>query len=549
MGSLTASQRSHTEEGEGAPQAYRLFMLLALCVPLYVIGLGSISLTDSDEVFYAESAREMIASHSWLTPLIFGARQFEKPPLFYWLLITSFKMFGINAVSARLVSALFGTIGVLWTYILLKRVLSERVSFYSALVLGTSLFYVAVSRFVVTDMVFSVFVALSLYYFYLWYKLKSDSILISFGFFAGLAVLTKGPLGMAIALATIIVFFGLTRDIGRIRSFLFNRWWFIFLAVSLPWYLYATLRYGREFLWEFFVRDNLHRLLYAEHQALGEWYFYPAVIAVGFLPWTGYLAALGRNFKRYRDEYFFFLAWAGVVFLLTGLARSKLSGYILPLFPPVAVLIGIALDSLVEKTRLTTAVGILQIGFAVAVCAPLPLLVKSYPDVYAHAFLSASILSLTLAAAGLLLLRGRTRYAFRAIVVGTMLFVPITVHTIPPALETAFSNSDLKEVVDRYHYSGKVIVCNKAYMRGAYFFTGNPVVVIDTKKNPFWSALPLRVIADDSEVSDFFRGEETVLCVLQRSDVERLNRIFSHTRVQQVIHQNGERFVVASKRL
>ena len=182
-------------------------ILLILCGVLYFWGVKHIALTDPDEVFYAETAQEMISHHNFLTPFIFEHPQFEKPPLFYWLLIGSFQLFGITTFAARLIPAIFGIIGILGTYFFLRKIFKDRVAFYSSFILATGLLYFSLSRGVLTDIVFSVFVTFSLYSFYLWYKFKqdkpalsADGYLMLFGAFCALSVLTKGPLGIIFSL-------------------------------------------------------------------------------------------------------------------------------------------------------------------------------------------------------------------------------------------------------------------------------------------------------------------------------------------------------------
>ena len=171
-----------------------VLILIVCCLFLYFIGCTSINLTDPDEVFYSETAKEMLVSNSVLTPLIFGKPQFEKPPLFYWLLMVSFKVFGITTFAARLVPALVGMIGVLGTYFFMRKIFSGSISFYAALFLSTAFLYFGLSKTVITDIVFSVFAALVLYAFYLWYRFKKETYIVLFMIFLSLAMLTKGPL-------------------------------------------------------------------------------------------------------------------------------------------------------------------------------------------------------------------------------------------------------------------------------------------------------------------------------------------------------------------
>jgi hypothetical protein len=93
-----------------------LFLIIVLCVlSLFTLMIGNdgVSLTHPDEVFYNQTAKEMIAHRSWLTPYLFGQPQFEKPILTYWLLIVAIKIFGLTAFAARFMPSLFGILGVL----------------------------------------------------------------------------------------------------------------------------------------------------------------------------------------------------------------------------------------------------------------------------------------------------------------------------------------------------------------------------------------------------------------------------------------------------
>jgi hypothetical protein len=130
---------------------------------------------------------------------------------------------------------------------------------------------------------------------------------------------------------------------------------------------------------------------------------------------------------------------------------------------------------------------------------------------------------------------------------GFSLFVLVTMLTIPQKLEAAFTNRDLTAIVNEYQYAGKPVVSDKLYARGVYFYSRNPVVVMDVSKNPFWSAHPLPVLSKDDEVIEFFDDKAVVLCVLREEGVERLARLFARLREQRVIRHRGDRFVVISK--
>lgn len=526
-----------------------VLILVACCLFLYFIGCTSINLTDPDEVFYSGTAKEMLANNSILTPLIFGKPQFEKPPLFYWLLMVSFKVFDINTFAARLVPALFGTIGVLGTYFFMRKIFNSCVSFYAALFLSAAFLYFGLSKTVITDIVFSVFAAFVLYAFYLWYRFKKEIYVVLFMISLSLAMLTKGPLVIVLSFSAIILFLILAKDIKALRAFLLNAYWLIFLVLGCGWFVYASLKYGREFTWEFFVRDNWHRIIYAEHPHSDKWYFYPAVIIGGMLPWTAYLLLLGKGFKKYKNEYMFFISWICTTFIIFTLAHSKLASYILPLFPAICCILAISLDSHVNKSKAVTAAGIINILLGAAPLIALPFIAKSFPVLFKPIFLGMSLFFVFMAAGGIFFILRKFRQAVLLNVAALAAFLIAGVFTVPNRLETAFSDQGLSEIVRQYDYRGKTILCSKIYVRGVYFYTGNPVTVLNMgNKNPFWSRHPLDVISTEAEMVSFFSNKEKVLCILTEEGMERVNELFGKSRKNTLISDNLDRTVVLSEK-
>lgn len=526
-----------------------VLILIVCCLFLYFIGSTSINLTDPDEVFYSDTAKEMLANNSVLTPLIFGKPQFEKPPLFYWLLMASFKVFGINTFAARLIPALIGMIGVLGTYFFMRKVFNGSISFYAALLLSTAFLYFGLSKTVITDIVFSVFAAFTLYAFYLWYRFKKEIYIVLFMIFLSLAMLTKGPLVVILSLAAIIPFLAVTKDLKALRPFLLNPYWIIFLALGCSWFIYAALIYGREFTWEFFVRDNWHRILYAEHPHSDRWYFYPAVVIGGIFPWTAYLLLMGKGFKRYKNEYIFFISWICATFIILTFAHSKLASYILPVFPAICCALAISLDSLTGRSKMMLPAGIVNILLGITALAALPFIAKEYPDLSKPLFLSLLLLFIFISAGGIFLIRGRFKQAIFLNIAGMAAFLLAGVFTVPNKLETAFSDQGLSQIVRQYDYQGKTILCAKIYVRGVYFYTGNPVTVLNLgSKNPFWSKHPLDVISTEEEMTSFFNSEEKVLCVLTDKGMEKVNELFGKSRKNTVISNNLKRVVVLSEK-
>src|SRR5512141_1868010 len=93
-----------------------LLGLLLLAGTLFFFQLGATGLFDADEPAYAGAAREMLERGDWVTPYFNGQPRFDKPILFYWLILLSYRVFGITEFAVRFWSALagLGLVVLLW---------------------------------------------------------------------------------------------------------------------------------------------------------------------------------------------------------------------------------------------------------------------------------------------------------------------------------------------------------------------------------------------------------------------------------------------------
>ena len=91
------------------------FLFLAVAA-FYLYGLGAAPLVGPDEPRYAQVAREMLARHDFVTPTLGGLPWFEKPPLLYWMMMASYRVFGVSEFSARLGPAICGLLTALFVY-------------------------------------------------------------------------------------------------------------------------------------------------------------------------------------------------------------------------------------------------------------------------------------------------------------------------------------------------------------------------------------------------------------------------------------------------
>jgi len=336
-------------------EAHFIVILALISACLFLVGLGAMPLTDPDEVFYAETAKEMLARGELLTPYIFGKPQFEKPPLYYWSVITGFRALGVNAFAARVSSGIFGILGVIGVYFLGKLLINKRTGFFAGLILATSVMYIAIARACVTDMLLLVLILYTFLFFFYGYKAtlgKTKWYLLSF-VFVGLAVLAKGPIGIFFPAAIIGIFLLATRQVKRIREIPIFWGTLLLLAVALPWYILMYRVHGKEFIDVFFGFHNITRFLEPEHAIGDVFYYYVPVLFAGFAPWSaivplGMWQALRERISETRKAGIFFIVWTLVIFIFFSFSRTKLPTYIFPLYPALAILAGRTIDVFLE---------------------------------------------------------------------------------------------------------------------------------------------------------------------------------------------------------
>jgi 4-amino-4-deoxy-L-arabinose transferase-like glycosyltransferase len=330
-------------------------LLLAACaLLLFFGGLGAFPLLEPDEGRYAEIPREMLALQDFVTPRLNGVLYFEKPPLYYWLNAAALSVLERPEVACRLASAFFGLAGVGLAWALGRSIGGRRTALRSAVILGTSPLWLALSRADIIDMTLSFFLSATLVCFWLAQereKGEPGERLAWYGMFlaAALATLTKGLIGFVIPGAVIFFYLLFAR---RWRLLLRVPWIggvALFLLVAAPWHVLAARR-NPDFLWFYFVHEHFLRYATPEANRRAPFWYFAAILALGLLPWSGLLPAAGRLFRcgagRLRDRpgLIFLACWAGFVFLFFSASQSKLVPYILPAFPPLAVLIALGLE-------------------------------------------------------------------------------------------------------------------------------------------------------------------------------------------------------------
>jgi 4-amino-4-deoxy-L-arabinose transferase-like glycosyltransferase len=326
-------------------------LLVAGTAIFYLARLGLAGLYDPNEGMYAEIPREMVLLGDWLTPRFNFIRYFEKPPLLYWLTAIAYQLFGITEFSARLATALAATLGVGIVYGIGRDLWGRRAGLLSGLILATSFGYFIFSRIILTDMLFTALLAAT--FWGILRGLLSETprripVLLAYAAM-GLAILTKGLIGLVFPVLTLGSFFLLTREWRLVRRLELLRGGAVFLAVTAPWHILVGLK-NPGFFWFYFVNEHLLRFVGRRHlldYAPMPLYAFLIMVLVWTFPWSVFLpVALRRSWHRLRGTrpeergLLFILLWAASVIGFFALTPSRLEYYSLPAFPALALVVG-----------------------------------------------------------------------------------------------------------------------------------------------------------------------------------------------------------------
>jgi 4-amino-4-deoxy-L-arabinose transferase-like glycosyltransferase len=289
----------------------------------------------------------MSATGDFIVPHYNGQPFYDKPPIVYWMQTLCIRALGVNSLAVRLPSAIMALLLVAFTVYLTTKLFSYRAGIFTGFTLACCLLTTGLARMAILDMAFTLMLALSLGLFILTYvdKIPRWGYLLSWVGLA-LSVMTKGPAGAVIIGLTIIVFLAIRRDLRTLLHAYPVQGILITLVIALPWYLAANAATNGDFLKEFVFHQNLARAMGKDFQHNGNLLYYVPVFLAGFLPWSIFLPASIKSWVKYdsseiRTASQFMTVWIAVIFILFSVIVSKLPGYIFPIYPAAAVLVGV----------------------------------------------------------------------------------------------------------------------------------------------------------------------------------------------------------------
>lgn len=354
---------------------WSLFAVFVIAT-LYLLGVRT--LVPPDEGRYAEMAREMFVSGDWVTTRLNGIKYFEKPPLQTWMNALSFTVFGLGEWQARLWTGLCGILGVILTGYTGTKVFGPRAGFYAALVLGSCFYWVACSQIDSLDMGLSGMMTIALCALLLAQRddaTASERRNWMLACWAGMAlsVLSKGLIGLVLPGAVLVLYTLFTRDWNLWGRLHLVNGLLVFLAIAAPWFVLVGMR-NPEQPYFFFVHEHWNRFFLKEHHREQVWYIFFVLAAVGMVPWVGVLLQSLRlgvqpDKGRFRPR-LMLLIWAVFILLFFTKSNSKLPGYILPIFPALALLVANYLEIGTRRSRTLTAGSMSLVGVMLMATVP-----------------------------------------------------------------------------------------------------------------------------------------------------------------------------------
>lgn len=323
-------------------QSVRIFVLVLL---IQCIGIFDHSLWTPDEPREAEIVREMSISGDYLIPHFAGMPFLEKPPLYYTVSVIAYKVFGsFSPEAGRIASLLFALAALLIVYSTAQRIYSDEASALATLVLSTFPLFFLVSHKMLVDVGLVFFITAAMCSFLLAYKGLFPAGMKIFWVSVALAFMTKGIIGLALPGAGVCLFLLWQKDMGFIKKAWVIQGSLLVLGVMLVWGWILFLKGGEDFLYKFYVYNQIGRFIPNETIYHGghvrPFYFYFKDVPVQTLPWSILLIPALAITRPIKDTERFLFSWLLGGLLVLSIASTKREIYFLPMYPALAIIIG-----------------------------------------------------------------------------------------------------------------------------------------------------------------------------------------------------------------
>ena len=520
----------------------RVLLLVSLCVLTFFVGLGRPAITDSDEAYYAEAAKEMVDRGDWVTPHYNEQYRFEKPVLYYWLAALGFLLAGATELAARFPSALAGLALVLTTYACARRWYDQDTGWLAGAITATSFGYVAVAHQALPDLLLACFISLGT-----WAALvalvaprpagtdpsRRGWLLLSGAALAG-GLLTKGPVGLAlpaIVVGPLAVWRcwsarsshpdGL-RGLGTRLLLDVSLLTLVCLLLAAPWFAMMTVTHGVTYLDRFFIDENVYRFATERYNAPRPLWYYLPILFAGLLPWSPLMLVwwrpirrLAQRARRVHPVEVWLVVWALAPLLFFSLSIGKQPRYILPMLPPLAVLLARAVSRQLAwsglhragrpRDRLLAVGGVISGLVVVLLGASVYRAQSLLPGVSAGAVLTgAGLLAVSGLTVAIVAVSSRQRLIPPAIVLASV----VSTLTVQYVVLSRSGPEPVEQMAALVRAAGPAHVPYgryRVFVRNLLFYTGRPHVDLVSVE----------------QVRAFLGSTEPVLCVIGEADLRQ----------------------------
>ncbi len=297
------------------------------------------------------------------------------------------RFFGVNEFAARLPNALAALVGVVAVYYFALRVFDLKRAIISGVVLFTSALYPIMAQVLTTDMLLTSTIMVAFFAFFLHWRDGGRWCWLMYVAMA-LGTLTKGPVALAIPLIVGAVFLAWEGDWrGTLGRFHVIPGLALIAAVCAPWFVAISIRQP-DFIDFYIIGEHFRRVFDASYSHGEPFYYYLPVIFAGTLPWSIVALVVPWRALAPNPARRFCVIAATTVFIIFSIASAKLIPYVLPVWAPLAVVLGDGIAGLTEidmNRRGLIALGLLLIIagaglitiaiFAAQFSSPYPILV------------------------------------------------------------------------------------------------------------------------------------------------------------------------------
>ena len=380
-------------EGNDRPNSRRFGWCEPICLGLLALvlnlaGNDRTGLWDRDEPRYAVCVREMRSRGDWINPTFNGEPRYHKPVLIYWLTGLGTALAGDNPFGVRLVSGLAGAGTVLGVWWLGRRMWGPRGGWRAGLIFATAPIAVAEAKLATTDATLALWLFGCQACLWILSRRPSPGAAAAFWVLLSLAVLTKGPIGPALIIASAAMAWWWGWPVPP-KERLHWRWGLAgFLALTAPWFVAVSITSHGEFL-RFAVGKQIVDRVATDMEAHGGFPgYYPVVATLVFFPWSALVPAAildGWRHRKSNPDLSFLLGWAIGPLLVLECFQTKLIHYYLPAFPALTLLVARLVGALetegtpLRQRRLGRLGQVLLVGIGLALAAGLTVALPLVP--------------------------------------------------------------------------------------------------------------------------------------------------------------------------